>query len=126
MQRLVKISFVFADLCAWLLVAIFLFGAIAWPVIGPVHARMAHLPITTFSIVGTCIMWLATAAGAYAITRRQVLGLTLIQIPSAVWLVSGLFVFALTFTVVAAVIFGTPFLLAFLQARSAPASGSAV
>jgi hypothetical protein len=125
MHRLIRVLFAFADLFAWLLLVLSVLEALAWPFIGPVYARMAHLPITTLSIVGGCATWVAVAAGAYAITRRRVLGLALVLVPAVVWLVSGLPVLALVFAVVAILVFGTPFLLAFLQARSTPVSGPA-
>ena len=122
MQRLTKLWFAFSDLLAWPLLAFSLVGAIAFPFVGPIYARMAQQSITTFTITSTCALWLIVAAGAYAITRRKALGLLLVLSPAIVSATSGKIAFALVLAVAWALAFATPFLLAFLQARSAATS----
>ncbi|WP_296281275.1 hypothetical protein [Pseudoxanthomonas sp.] len=122
MYRLTKLWFAFSDLLAWALLAFSLVGAIVFPFVGPIYARMAQQSITTFTIIGTCAIWLIVAAGAYAITRRKALGLVLVLAPAIVSAISGQIAFALAFAVAWAVAFVTPFLLAFFQARLAATS----
>jgi hypothetical protein len=83
---------------------------------------MTQQPITTFTIIFNCAIWLSVAAGAYAITRRKVLGLVLVLAPAFASAISGQVTFALALAVGWTVAFATPFLLAFFQARSAATS----
>lgn len=58
MQRLTQLWFALSDLLAGPLLAFSLVGAIAFPFAGPAHARMAQQPMTMFTLVGTCALWL--------------------------------------------------------------------
>ena len=115
MYRLTKLWFAFSDMLAWLLLALSIVATAIFPFVGPVYARMTRQPMTTLNIVGTCALWLMVAVGAYAITRRKVLGLVLVLVPAAVSAVSGRMAFALAFAAACIVVFATPFLLAFLR-----------
>ena len=117
MHRLTKICFAVADILAWLLIALSILGALAFPFVGPVYARMSGQPITALGIAGTCAMWLAVAFGAYAITRRQVFGVVLVLLPAVQLLASGQIAFGLAAAASLALAFATPFILAFSQAR---------
>ena len=120
-----KILFAIADFLARLLLAFSVIAVVALPFVGPVYARMASQQNTTLSILGHCLMWLAVAVGAYAITRRHVLGLALLMVPAIASFVGGQFAVGLVVTTAVAMVFAMPFLLAYLQARSASASGPA-
>lgn len=121
MQRLTLLWFALSDLLAWPLLAFSLMVAIAFPLAGPAHARMAQQPMTTFTLVGTCALWLMIAGGAYAITRRRPLGLVLVLAPAVASAMAGQMAAALVLAAWA-IAFVPPFILAFLQARSAAAS----
>ena len=126
MQRLTSIWFNLSDVLAKFLLAFSLVGVVAYPFVGPVYARMHQQPITTADIVGTCLLWLVVAAGAYAIIRRKVVGLLLILAPAFWSAISGQLAFALGLALVLSVVFATPFLFVLLQARSAATSKPAV
>jgi hypothetical protein len=117
--RMIQFLFVVSDVFAWLLLALSLVSAVAFPLVGPIHGRMSRQPLTTLDIIGTCAISLVVAAGAYAITRRKIFGLALVMAPAVALALSGRFDSALVFAVAAAAVFATPFLLVFLQARGA-------
>ena len=124
MHRLTNFLFVVADILAWLLLAFAVVGALTYPFVGPVHARMSGQPITALGIVGTSVLWLAVALGAYAITRRQVFGIALVLLPAVQLIASGQVALGLVAVGVLVLAFATPFILAISQARSV-ASGPA-
>lgn len=122
MQRLTQLWFALSDLLAWPLLAFSLMGAIAFPFAGPAYARMAQQPMTTFTLVGTCALWLMVAGGAYAITRCRPLGLVLVLAPAIASAMAGQRASALVLAAAWAIAFAPPFVLVFFQARSAASS----
>jgi hypothetical protein len=122
MHRFTKFLFALSDIFAWLLLAFSSMAVVAYPIAGSVYAKMSHQSLTTFDIIGICAILLIVAAGAFAITRRKVLGIALVLAPAVANALSGQFLFALGYTGAVAVVFATPFLLVFLQVRSAVAS----
>ena len=118
MNKLITIWFKIVDVLAWTLIALCIFGATSYPFVEPIHAHMSDRPITAFGIISAYMIWLAVAGGAFAITRRKALGLLAILVPTMKLLFSGHIFFALTTAAVLLVIFSSPFVLAFIHARS--------
>ena len=107
-----------SDAIARLLAAFALIGAVAYPFIGPVYLRAAQQPITALTIAGTSALWLAVAVGALAIGRRKATGIFLVLLPAVMIFVSGQTLAGLTIASGLVLVFSTPFLLAFFQARA--------
>ena len=123
MLALTAMWFKTADILARLLVAFALVGAAAYPFIGPVYLRIAQQPTSGLAIAGTCVLWLAVAAGAFAFTRRRMAGIFLIFLPAAALAISGQPLAGLLVASGVVVAFCTPFLLALIQARRHQSSG---
>jgi hypothetical protein len=104
-----------SDALARLLLAISIVAAATYPIAGPVFARMEHRQITAFSIVVTCLLSLSVALGAHLITRRRAFGLLLVTVPMFV-AAGGLNGVAPAAAL--ALVFGLPFVLTLLRART--------
>jgi hypothetical protein len=124
MRQTIMLWFALSDLLAWLLLAFALVAAALFPFAGPVHARMTEQSLTMMGVAGTCMLWLAVAAGAYAIIRRKALGLVPVLAPAIVLAVSGRAAFALSLAAIWAVVFAAPFLLVLFQALPVSSSKS--
>lgn len=117
MRPIIRRWFAASDMVAWLLLVFALVGVVLFPFVGPLHARMTQQSVTVFDMAGTCILWLAVAAGAYAIIRRRVLGLLFLLAPVIVLGFSGRPGIALLLAGVWAVVFAAPFLLVLSGSR---------
>ena len=117
MHRLTKISFAVADSLAWLLLAFSVAGALAFPFVGPVYARVSGQPISVIGIAGTSVLWVAVALGAFAITRRHAFGVALVLLPAVQLLATGQIAFGLAAGGALVLAFATPFILVLSQAR---------
>ena len=107
-----------AGVLAQLLAVFALFGAVAYPFLGPVYLRMAHQPVSGLVIAGTCALWLAVAAGAFAISRRNALGILPVLLLPVALVVSGQLLAGVAVAAGLVLAFCTPFLLVFVQARA--------
>mgnify|MGYP003655811829 CR=1 FL=1 len=125
MLALTAMWFKLADILARLLATFALVGAAAYPFIGPAYLRMAQQPTSGLAIAGTCALWLAVAAGAFAFTRRRMAGIFLVLLPAAALAISGQPLAGLLVASGVVVAFWTPFLLALIQARRDPSPGGA-
>ncbi|GAB3361831.1 hypothetical protein GCM10027430_35890 [Lysobacter tyrosinilyticus] len=121
MGALIKALFSISDLFAWLLVTFAAVSAAAFPFAEVVPGRQFSIS----AIVAGCLMWAFTAVGAYGLTRRKLIGLAPATLPGWVALLSGHAGFGLALLGLAALVFGTPFLLVFMQARRTGLSGPA-
>ena len=118
MRTLTAIWFKASGMLAWLVLVISAFATVSFPVVIPVYQRMAHQPVNTAAIAGTCALWLAVAVGAFAVARRRAAGIPLIMLPAVSLFFSGHYLLGAAVAAGAALAFATPFLLVFTQARS--------
>jgi hypothetical protein len=121
--RTIKVLFGFSDLVAWVILAIAAIGAIAFPVTGPIYARMTGQALSMWQIAALSLALLAIAVGAFLLTRRRLTGFVLVLIPAIYWLMMGFRSAALTYFAGAIAIFGTPVLLAYLDFRARKITG---
>lgn len=122
-MRLTRIWFALSDAVARLLLAGAVVVAILVPVVGPMHARMSHQVLSTGHLLAVSALWLAVAAGAFALTRRRPLGLLPVALPGVVLAVSDKPIAAACYLGLAALLFATPLVLAYIEARARNANG---
>jgi hypothetical protein len=111
------VLFAISDVFAWLLGAVSLAGAAAYPFAGPVYAKMANLPFTMEEVVVTVIIAVAVAVGTFLLRRRKPVGLLLVLLPCAGWCLSGAPQCGLWYGVFAFFIFGSPMVLSLVEMR---------
>lgn len=120
-MRITKALFWVSDICAWIL----LFLASAYALLSitgaPLLAAMAHEPLSWPKAAASAFCSLLVAIGAFWLTRRRPLALPLVLIPTAVALINGVLDTALVSLGFVLLVFGLPFLLAFLELRARPA-----
>ncbi|RNF82874.1 hypothetical protein [Montanilutibacter psychrotolerans] len=122
-MRLTRIWFALSDAVARLLLAGAVLAAILTPVVGPMHAKMSHQVLSTGHLMTVSALWLAVAAGAFVLTRRRPLGLLPVALPGVALAVSGKAFAAACYLGLAALVFATPLVLAYFEARARAASG---
>lgn len=115
MTRLIQSLLRISDSLGWLVVTFGVAEAALYPIAGPIHARMNGYTLSLFQIFATSFLSLVVALGGYLVTRRRPIGVVAICLLSFIWIAQGLFAFALSYLGVVLLIFGTPFLLMYLQ-----------
>ena len=118
-MRLTKALFYLSDTCAWLLFSFAALVAISFPFFGSVSAKMDHEAISPIKIAAITVLWAVVAIGAWRLTRRKLWGLLAISLPA----IYGGLGFKVSYLGLVAVIFGSPLLLAFLEARNRAVRG---
>lgn len=119
--RLLRVTqrlFAFSDAIAWLLVAVALASCLLLPLAEWADARMSRRSISALRVLTELLLGLLTAGGAYGVTRRQSWAIVVTLAPALAWTISGHAKAGLGYAVGCAVVFGLPFLLAFLTACS--------
>ena len=113
-MRITKTLFAISDAFAYLLAGLGGLTAISFPVLGPISARMEKDPISFIEVTIITLLWAVVAIGAWSLTRRKLWGLVAVSLPA---LYGGLG-FAITYLGLVAIVFGTPLLLALIEARN--------
>lgn len=113
-MRLTKVLFYLSDTCAWLLFSFAALAAISFPFLGPISAKMDHATISPIKITAITVLWAVVAIGAWRLTRRKLWGLFAVSLP-AIYGGPG---FTASYLGLVALVFGSPLLLAFLEARN--------
>jgi len=113
-MRLTKTLFYLSDTCAWLLASFAALAAVSFPFLGPLSAKMDHETISPIEITVITLLWAVVAIGAWRLTRRRLWGLAAVALP-AIYGGPG---FAVTYLGFVALVFCTPLLLAFFEARN--------
>ena len=113
-MRLTKALFNLSDACAWLLASFAALAAVSFPILGPISARMDHETISPMEITVISLFWAVVALGAWRLTRRRLWGLVAVALPASY----GGLGFAVTYLGLVVLVFGTPLLLAFFEARA--------
>ena len=116
-MRLTRVLFRVSDTFAYLLICFSVVSAVGFALLRSEAAHMDHQPIDWAAMIGVSAVWLATALGAYGLTRRKPFCLLLVLLPSLALIVTDSYVPALVYAGLALVIFGSPLALAFLEVR---------
>ncbi len=110
-----------SDAIAWFVILAGVMIAIVFPIVAPVHASYQRLigeqPVSCLFTVSTVVMALFSALGAYQLSRRKPQGLLLIMLSCLLWMGTGHIHAALVYGCLVLMIFGTPLLLSYLEAR---------
>ena len=117
MKPLIKALFIVFDILAWLLFAATVLSVLAFVFLGPVEARDGNYEVSRLEIWVTCIIAACFAAGAFAVARRRPIGIFLLSLPVLPCLYIGELLFGALFLCLVLAVFGTPFFLAFMEAR---------
>lgn len=115
MRSVVRIMFAISDVLARVLCLISLVVAVVYPFVGPAHAKMANLTLSTERIVLTVLIVISVALGAYLLSRRKVFGLPLVLLPCVAWSLSGSPEGALWYGVIVVITFATPLGLSYIE-----------
>ena len=113
-MRLTKALFYLSDTFAWLLASFAALVAVSFPFLGPISAKMDHETISPIEITVITLLWAVVAIGAWHLTRRKLWGLVAVALPA----LYGSLGFKLIYLGLVALVFGTPLLLAFFEARN--------
>ncbi|WP_347261040.1 hypothetical protein [Rudaea sp.] len=114
MKRIPKLSALFriSDAFAWLVFIVAAYAALSAPFME--FAPPSGAGVATRLPIYFPLLYVVVAFGAFHLTRRHLFGLPLVLLLPIVfenWLATGLYV------VIALLVFGTPFMLAFIEAR---------
>ena len=119
MARLAKALFLASDIAAWLLILLSVVCAGLSPIALIAYAKMAHQPVSYLFITWYCALWIAIAFGAYALTRRKLIGLAPIIVFAVIAAANGNFTFALLVVGGSILLFCSPFLALLAISRKA-------
>lgn len=117
-MRITRVLFRLSDACAWLLVFVALLFALVMASMGPMFYAMDHEPVSWPELISTLVGLLVVAKGAYELTRRQPWALMLVSVPGIAAFLGGGTVFGIAYLGLVLLVFGVPFLLAFLELRA--------
>jgi len=120
MTRLQTLStrtlFKLSDVFAWVLFLVAAYAALASLLVDAVPSSARAAPSIS-PLLYTCILCIVVAVGAFALTRRRLVGLPLVMpLPVAFHFYSNLLLVSV-YVVAVLLVFGGPFLLAFVEAR---------
>ena len=113
-MRLTKALFYLSDTCAWLLGSVAALVALSFPFLGTISAKIDHETISFPKIALATLLWAVVAIGAWRLTRRKLWGLVAVSLPA----MYGGLGSAASYLALVALVFGSPLLLAFLEARN--------
>jgi hypothetical protein len=117
MKQFIKILFFVSDTLAWLLLALTVVSTLVFVFIGPNDAQENNYTVSHLEIWATCIVSVCVIVGAYAITRHRPFGIVLVSLPAILLFFAGGLLSGLVSLGLVLVIFGTPFLLVFIEAH---------
>lgn len=112
-QRVTRALFLLSDVVAWLLVVI----AVLVPLGEPIAAVEERRGLSWTSVIAGSAFCVAIAIGAYALTRRRLAGLLPLALASLPTFLAGAPRPALIWLACVGLVFGTPFALAWREAR---------
>ena len=113
-MRLTKALFYLSDALAWLIAAIAVVIAVAFPFVAPVMAEMDNDPIPPIGIIIITAAFASIALGAWLLTRRKLIGVAIVSLPA----ILGTPWFFLTYMLFIGTFFCLPFALAFVESSN--------
>lgn len=116
-MRVTKVLFWVSDICAWLLICLAVVLALTYFFGAPILAAMDHTPLSWTKAATMSFYSLLVAAGAYRLTRRKPLALFPVLIPAIAALINGALLSSLVALAFVLLVFGLPFLLAYIESR---------